>query len=159
MKMLLWDWNENDATLTFNNSQGDVDKKDTPEEKPKVVTGGKTFIKVDKNKTDTKLRDAVFQLFDGEDAVTWTADLIAANKEAIEAGKFATKSGDSYTETSAIVDLTPEEPIYLRSAGTEETPDGTLKLKVWNSHPGRNKNGIRPEETMEQVRWKIMEIQ
>ncbi len=123
---------KNGVDLTFTNKPGGKEEK-TPipdEEKPKVVTGGKLFVKVDADKNDTKLEGAVFTIKHQKDGtkpandaawkaladLKWTDDLIAANKAAIEAGKFAkTAKGD---KTTATTDVKAGDPIYLRSDGS-----------------------------------------
>ena len=124
---------KNNVDLTFKNkSKPDGKKNPIPEEKkPKVVTGGKLFVKVDADadKADTTLEGAVFTIKHQKDTkpandaawkkledLKWTADLIAANKAAIEAGKFAkTAKGD---KTTATTDVKAGDPIYLRSDGS-----------------------------------------
>lgn len=129
---------KNGVDLTFTNKpDGDKEKTSIPdEEKPKVVTGGKLFVKVDADKADTKLEGAVFTIKHQKDGtepakdadwkalddLTWTDDLIAANKAAIEAGKFAkTAKGD---KTTATTDVKAGDRIYLRSSA-----DGTFEIK------------------------------
>lgn len=116
----------NGYTLTFNNNpnnEGEDKTKPVPEEKqPKVVTGGKRFKKVDGD--EKALENAVFQVFDGENPVNWTDELITANKEAIDAGKFAIKNGENYEATSGTNQPSNGQPIYLRS-----DKDGNFEIK------------------------------
>ena len=93
------------------------DEKTKRPENPKVETGGKKFIKVSETDKSKKLAGAVFELYDGSTKMTWTKELIAANKTAIEAGKFATKADDNkeeYTATNSINNL-EGKTIYLQS--------------------------------------------
>lgn len=112
-------------TIEYGHKPGDEGTKDKlPREKePKVVTGGKKFKKV-VDGTETALEDAVFELHDDATVVNWTDALIAANKEAIDAGKFAIKNGSAYEATSAAKQPTAGQPIYLRSIA-----DGTFEIK------------------------------
>ena len=94
-----------------------TDEKTKRPENPTVETGGKKFIKVSEIDESKKLAGAVFELYDGADKMTWTKELIAANKTAIEAGKFATKADENkeeYTATSSTADL-EGKTIYLQS--------------------------------------------
>lgn len=131
---------ENNVILKFiNTPDGDKEKESKPEKPPHVNTGGKRFIKLDeKDKSTedltnaTKLEDAVFTIKHQENGdepkndawknvqdLTWTEDLIKANKAAIDAGKFATKdeTKDVYTKTSTQNQPTKGSVIYLRSDG------------------------------------------
>lgn len=112
-------------TIEYGHKPGNDGTKDKlPREKePKVVTGGKKFKKVIEG-TDTALEDAVFELHDDTTVVNWSDALIAANKEAIDAGKFAIKNGSAYEATSAAKQPTAGQPIYLRSIA-----DGTFEIK------------------------------
>ncbi len=99
-----------DLTFKIKNQE---EKSKKPNEEPKVKTGGKKFVKVAESDLTKKLAGAVFELYDGDTQVMWTDALIAANKAAIEAGKFATdKNG---TPTSGTVAPTAGQPIYLLS--------------------------------------------
>lgn len=120
----------NSYTLIFNNNpNNEGDPKEKPSENnPKVVTGGKRFQKVD---GQTPLAGAIFQLFDGETAVNWTAELITANKAAIDAGKFATEANGEYTATSGTNQPEAGQPIYLRSDNTGEFEIKGLELSEW----------------------------
>lgn len=112
-------------TIEYGHKPGNDGTKDKlPREKePKVVTGGKKFKKVVEG-TETALEDAVFELHDDSTVVNWSDALIAANKEAIDAGKFAIKNGSAYEATSAAKQPTVGQPIYLRSIA-----DGTFEIK------------------------------
>lgn len=112
-------------TIEYGHKPGNDGTKDKlPREKePKVVTGGKKFKKVVEG-TETALEDAVFELHDDSTVVNWSDALIAANKEAIDAGKFAIKNGSAYEATSAAKQPTAGQPIYLRSIA-----DGTFEIK------------------------------
>nr|WP_314771240.1 SpaH/EbpB family LPXTG-anchored major pilin [uncultured Peptostreptococcus sp.] len=112
-------------TIEYGHKPGNDGTKDKlPREKePKVVTGGKKFKKVVEG-TETALEDAVFELHDDATVVNWSDALIAANKEAIDAGKFAIKNGSAYEATSAAKQPTAGQPIYLRSIA-----DGTFEIK------------------------------
>lgn len=115
----------NNFTLEYGHDPNSTGKKEKlPEnEEPKVVTGGKKFKKVIEG-TETALEDAVFELHDDTTVVNWSDALIAANKEAIDAGKFAIKNGSAYEATSAAKQPTAGQPIYLRSIA-----DGTFEIK------------------------------
>lgn len=112
-------------TIEYGHKPGNDGTKDKlPREKePKVVTGGKKFKKVVEG-TETALEDAVFELHDDSTVVNWSDALIAANKVAIDAGKFAIKNGSAYEATSAAKQPTAGQPIYLRSIA-----DGTFEIK------------------------------
>ena len=123
----------NDVTLKFiNTPDGDKEKEEHPTEKPRVNTGGKKFKKVIEN-TENPLEDAVFTIKHQKNGtepadyntltdLTWTEDLIKANKAAIEAGKFATKdeTKDIYTATSTSNLPQAGQIIYLRSDANGE---------------------------------------
>ena len=148
---------KNGVDLTFTNKSIPDGHKDIPEpDKPKVVTGGKLFKKVIEG-TETPLEDAVFTiqhkrnevektdenkfvLPDADNAVwksatalTWTADLIKANEEAIKAGKFAIKDDnkEEYKATSESNMPKVNSTIYLRSAdGNKKADDkGLFEIK------------------------------
>ena len=148
---------KNGVDLTFKNKSKPDGHKDIPEpDKPKVVTGGKLFKKVIEG-TETPLEDAVFTiqhkrnevektdknkfvLPDADNAVwksatalTWTADLIKANEEAIKAGKFAIKDDnkEEYKATSESNMPKVNSTIYLRSAdGNKKADDkGLFEIK------------------------------
>ena len=114
------------------------EKHKKPGEEPKVKTGGKKFVKVAESDQTRKLAGAVFELYDGGTQLKWTDALIAANKAAIEAGKFATdKNG---TATSATVSPEAGKPIYLLS-----NKDGLFEIKgleysEWNK-PNKKDEG------------------
>lgn len=112
-------------TIEYGHKPGNDGTKDKlpREREPKVVTGGKKFKKVVEG-TETALEDAVFELHDDATVVNWSDALIAANKEAIDAGKFAIKNGSAYEATSAAKQPTAGQPIYLRSIA-----DGTFEIK------------------------------
>ena len=119
---------KNGVDLTFKNkSKPDGKTNSIPEdEKPKVVTGGKLFEKVDSAKAK-KLEGAVFTIKHQKDGtkpatneawnaledMKWTNELIAANKAAIEAGKFAKNTNGE--ATTAVADVKAGDTIYLRS--------------------------------------------
>ena len=115
----------NNFTLEYGHNPNSTGKKEKlPEnEEPKVVTGGKKFKKVIEG-TETALEDAVFKLRDDQTDAKWTAELIEANKVAIDDGKFATENAGAYTATSATNQPTAGQPIYLRSKS-----DGTFEIK------------------------------
>ena len=115
----------NNFTLEYGHDPNSTGKKEKlpKDEEPKVVTGGKKFKKVIEG-TDTALEDAVFKLRDDQTDAKWTAELIEANKAAIDAGQFATENAGAYTATSATNQPTAGQPIYLRSKS-----DGTFEIK------------------------------
>ena len=103
------------------------DEKTKRPENPKVETGGKKFVKISEIDASKKLAGAVFQLYDGTTAMTWTKELIKANEDAIKAGKFATKADDTkeeYTATSSADNVAEGKPIYLMS-----DKDGLFEIK------------------------------
>ena len=120
---------KNGVDLTFKNkSKPDGKTNSIPEEeKPKVVTGGKLFEKVDSVDKEKKLEGAVFTIkhqkgetkpaddkaWNALADMKWTDELIAANKAAIEAGKFAKNTNGD--KTTATTDLKKGDTIYLRS--------------------------------------------
>lgn len=149
-------------TIEYGHKPGNDGTKDKlPREKePKVVTGGKKFKKVIDG-TETPLEDAVFELHDDATVVNWTDALIAANKEAIDAGKFAIKNGSAYEATSAAKQPTAGQPIYLRSIA-----DGTFEIKgleysSWRKQkydPGTN--SIVDDTAIPAIthKWNIVEV-
>lgn len=149
-------------TIEYGHKPGNDGTKDKlPREKePKVVTGGKKFKKVIDG-TETPLEDAVFELHDDATVVNWTDALIAANKEAIDTGKFAIKNGSAYEATSAAKQPTAGQPIYLRSIA-----DGTFEIKgleysSWRKQkydPGTN--SIVDDTAIPAIthKWNIVEV-
>lgn len=149
-------------TIEYGHKPGNDGTKDKlPREKePKVVTGGKKFKKVIDG-TETPLEDAVFELHDDATVVNWTDALIAANKVAIDAGKFAIKNGSAYEATSAAKQPTAGQPIYLRSIA-----DGTFEIKgleysSWRKQkydPGTN--SIVDDTAIPAIthKWNIVEV-
>ncbi|MGR5590272.1 SpaH/EbpB family LPXTG-anchored major pilin [Peptoniphilus grossensis] len=141
----------NDVTLKFiNTPDGDKEKESTPEEKPRVNTGGKKFKKVIEN-TESPLEDAVFTIKHQKDGteptdyntledLKWTDDLIKANEEAIKAGKFATKDADKdiYTATSASNMPQKDQIIYLRS---DENGEFEIKGLEYSSYTPQEWDG------------------
>ena len=132
---------KNGVDLTFNNKPGGKDDKTSiPEnEKPKVVTGGKLFKKVNDATPEKPLENAVFtiqhkrnevkkedankfvlpkadnEVWKSATALTWTEDLIKANQAAIDAGKFAKDTNGNVFDKTKNEKPTVGEPIYLRS--------------------------------------------
>ncbi|WP_311376409.1 SpaH/EbpB family LPXTG-anchored major pilin [Anaerococcus lactolyticus] len=114
-------------------------KPKEPDEKPNVKTGGKKFKKYDETNKKV-LEDAVFTIkhkVGGETAPTdwsgadikdlvWTDALIAANKDAIEAGRFALKdtTKEEYKATDSNNKPTAGSTIYIRSGN-----DGLFEIK------------------------------
>lgn len=114
---------ENGYDLTFSHDPNNEGKPVPSDHNPKVITGGKLFKKVDG--LDKKaLEGAIFELYDGQTQITWTADLIKANEAAIKAGKFAKNDAPDYTATAADTDVTVGDPIYLRA-----DKDGLFEIK------------------------------
>ena len=147
----------NNFTLEYGhdpNSTGKTEKLPKDEE-PKVVTGGKKFKKVIEG-TDTALEDAVFKLRDDQTDAKWTAELIEANKAAIDDGQFATENGGAYTATSATNQPTAGQPIYLRSKS-----DGTFEIKglEFSSWKKKKWNGTAMVDG-DQVthKWNLVEV-
>ncbi|PRT64065.1 pilus assembly protein [Streptococcus anginosus] len=113
--------NPNDVKVHYGTNP-DFKKEEKPSETPELHTGGAKFIKNDKN--STPLAGAIFELQNTNGTkITWTDDLIKANKEAIDAGKFST-SGTAVSKTSSTAQPTAGQPIYLLSAD-----DGTFEIK------------------------------
>ena len=113
--------NKNDVKVTYGTNPN-VKKEEKPSETPELHTGGAKFKK--ESKEGTALAGAIFELQDKDgQQIKWTAELIKANKAAIDAGKFST-SGTSATQTSAATQPTVGQPIYLLSAA-----DGTFEIK------------------------------
>lgn len=113
--------NKNDVKVEYGTNPN-VKKEEKPSETPELHTGGAKFIKNDKN--STPLAGAIFELQNTNGTkITWTDDLIKANKDAIAAGKFST-SDTTVTATSSTVQPTVGQPIYLLSAA-----DGTFEIK------------------------------
>ena len=126
------------------------EKSKKPNEEPKVKTGGKKFVKVAESDESKKLAGAVFELYDGETQLKWTDALIAANKAAIDKGKFATdKNG---TPTSATVLPKKDDPIYLLSDANGLFEIKGLEYSEWKK---TGKDG--KEETIKHD-YKIKEI-
>ncbi|MDD7464347.1 MAG: SpaH/EbpB family LPXTG-anchored major pilin [Anaerococcus sp.] len=151
----------NGYTLTFNNNpnnEGEPKEKEVPKEKePKVVSGGKRFIKVDGDKK--ALENAVFQVYDGEDAVNWTTELITANKEAINTGKFAIKNGENYEATSGTKQPSNGQPIYLRSDKDGNFEIKGLEFSSWTKQKwDANKKELVDGETVTHE-WNVKEVQ
>ncbi|VTY21856.1 SpaH/EbpB family LPXTG-anchored major pilin [Streptococcus anginosus] len=113
--------NKNDVKVTYGTNPS-VTKEEKPSETPELHTGGAKFKK--QSKEGNALAGAIFELQDKDGhQITWTADLIKANKAAIDAGKFST-SDTTATQTSATTQPTAGQPIYLLSAN-----DGTFEIK------------------------------
>lgn len=113
--------NKNDVKVTYGTNPN-VKKEEKPNETPELHTGGAKFVKHDKN--SAPLAGAIFELQNADGTqITWTDDLIKANKDAITAGKFST-SGTTVAATSAATQPTAGQPIYLLSA-----TDGTFEIK------------------------------
>ncbi len=127
----------NTFDLTFKIKEQDQKTK-KPGKEPKVKTGGKKFVKVAESDPNRKLAGAVFELYDGGTQVKWTDALIAANKAAIEAGKFATdKNG---TPTSGTVSPKKDQPIYLLSDGSGLFEIKGLEYSEWDK-PNKEDEG------------------
>lgn len=141
---------ENNVTLKFiNTPDGDKEKEENPPEKPKVITGGKLFKKVEAG-TDTGLADAVFTIKHQKDGtkpandeawkniadLKWTEDLFKANKTAIEDGKFAIKTKDKEIYTATTSSTTWEQlkdsVIYLHSNDQGAFEIKGLELSEYN---------------------------
>ena len=139
---------ENDVSLKFiNTPDGDQEKEEKPSEKPKVITGGKLFKKVEAG-TDKELAGAVFTIkhqkdgtkpeakaaWDAIEDLKWTEDLIKANETAIQDGKFATKDANKevYTETSDNNRPQAGDTIYLYSDATGNFEIKGLELSEYN---------------------------
>lgn len=149
-------------TIEYGHKPGNDGTKDKlPREKePKVVTGGKKFKKVIDG-TETPLEDAVFELHDDDTVVNWTDALIAANKEAIDAGKFAIKNGSAYEATSAAKQPTAGQPIYLRSIANGTFEIKGLEYSSWRKQkydPGTN--SIVDDTAIPAIthKWNIVEV-
>lgn len=113
--------NKNDVKVDYGTNPN-FKKEEKPTDIPELHTGGAKFIKNDK--TSAPLAGAIFELQDSSgQPIKWTADLIKANKAAIDAGKFST-SGTTVTATSSTVQPTAGQQIYLLSA-----TDGTFEIK------------------------------
>lgn len=100
-------------------TKGGEDKTKKPDTPPTVNTGGKKFKKVSESEVTKTLAGAVFELYDGDTKITWTKALIAANKAAIDAGKFASDANGT-----ALTTATEGQPIYLLS-----NKDGLFEIK------------------------------
>ena len=147
----------NNFTLEYGHNPNTTGKKEKlpKDEEPKVVTGGKKFKKVIEG-TDTALEDAVFKLRDDQTDVKWTAELIEANKTAIDDGQFATENAGAYTATSATNQPTAGQPIYLRSKS-----DGTFEIKglEFSSWKKKKWNGTAMVDGDEVTHdWKLVEV-
>ena len=147
----------NNFTLKYGHEpNSNKEPNEIPENKrPKVVTGGKKFMKVIEG-TETALEDAVFELHDDSTVVNWTDALIAANKEAIDAGKFAIKNGSAYEATSATKQPTDGQPIYLRSIA-----DGTFEIKglEFSSWKKQKWNGTAMVDGDQKThKWNLVEV-
>lgn len=147
----------NNFTLEYGHNPNTTGKKEKlPEsEEPKVVTGGKKFKKVIEG-TNTALEDAVFKLRDDQTDAMWTAELIVANKTAIDDGQFATENAGAYTATSATNQPTAGQPIYLRSKS-----DGTFEIKglEFSSWKKKKWNGTAMVDGDEVThKWKLVEV-
>lgn len=147
----------NNFTLEYGHNPNSTGKKEKlPEnEEPKVVTGGKKFKKVIEG-TETALEDAVFKLRDDQTDAKWTAELIEANKVAIDDGKFATENAGAYTATSATNQPTAGQPIYLRSKS-----DGTFEIKglEFSSWKKQKWNGTAMVDGDQKThKWNLVEV-
>lgn len=136
--------NKNDVKVTYGTNPA-VTKEEKPSETPELHTGGAKFIKNDKN--STSLAGAIFELQDKDGhQITWTADLIKANKAAIDAGKFST-SGTTVAATSSTVQPTAGQPIYLLSA-----TDGTFEIKGLAYGSANKAHDATDAETVYQIK-------
>ena len=79
-------------------------------------------------------------------SIKWTADLIKANKAAIDAGKFST-SDTTVTATSSTVQPTAGQPIYLLSAA-----DGTFEIKGLAYGSANKAHDATDAETVYQIK-------
>lgn len=108
---------KNDTTITFNNrpNKGDnltpntppTPSKSEPSDKTVVVTSGKRFVKVETGNSENHLSGAEFEIYvkGGRTPLTWTADLIAANRATND--KFGGEIADG-------------KPIVLKSSSLEK---------------------------------------
>ena len=136
--------NKNDVKVTYGTNPN-VTKEEKPSENPELHTGGAKFIKNDKN--STPLAGAIFELQDKNgQSIKWTADLIKANKAAIDAGKFST-SDTTVTATSSTVQPTAGQPIYLLSAA-----DGTFEIKGLAYGSANKAHDATDAETVYQIK-------
>ena len=119
--------------------KGQNEKKRRPDKTPDVKTGGKRFKKIDKT-YNKALDDAVFTIKHQKDGtkpantkawnavadLKWTEALIEANKDAIEAGKFALKDANKevYKPTSSTDKPVKDTTIYIRSGA-----EGAFEIK------------------------------
>ncbi|HEP1276043.1 TPA: SpaH/EbpB family LPXTG-anchored major pilin [Streptococcus pyogenes] len=131
----------NEVEIEFDNTPDKVSnpKPSTPpSDRPDVQTGGKKFKKVDSSEK-TLLDGAEFKLLTfGEVEVTWTEELILANKTAIDAGKF--------------INPVQNQPIVMKSVGGEFEIRG-LSYKISNPDAGADV----PAQVTDGTTYKIKE--
>ena len=136
--------NKNDVKVTYGTNPN-VTKEEKPNETPELHTGGAKFKK--ESKEGTALAGAIFELQDKDgQQIKWTAELIKANKAAIDAGKFST-SGTTVTKTSPTAQPTEGQPIYLLSAD-----DGTFEIKGLAYGPANKAHNAADAETEYQIK-------
>lgn len=79
----------NTFTLNYDNTTNNTaDSKSLTSNEVNVHTGGKIFTKVAGDKSTTGLPGAQFTIKAGTGNLQWTPELVAANKDALIAGKF-----------------------------------------------------------------------
>lgn len=136
--------NKNDVKVEYGTNPN-VKKEEKPSETPELHTGGAKFKK--ESKEGTALAGAIFELQDKDgQQIKWTAELIKANKAAIDAGKFST-SGTTVTKTSPTAQPTEGQPIYLLSAD-----DGTFEIKGLAYGPANKAHNAADAETEYQIK-------
>lgn len=103
----------------------------TPSDTPDVKTGGKRFVKVDAADQETKLKDAIFQLYDGKDAMKWTKELLTKN---LNNGAIIMEKQDdgSYKKVEeANIDNMVEKDIYIASGEEGKFEIVGLEYSKW----------------------------